>query len=253
MPVTSDQYGQSPWAYANGLGLSNDAALPNFVIDVAPGSILDSTGVYQLELNSPLAVNGSIVGLNGLDQGVRLASKVYSVYLVADPVTQLPTGAILSLSATAPLLPFGYSAFKHIGYAVTDASINFLKGHWTAGNSTSRLFMFDAPQATAITAGAAVTSTPVALTALVPAVNNLPVWFATAATGSAASRVLSLTPGNAVGTAVKITSQVAAVVVTSNSLVLSQLVNSAPTINYMWSAGGGDAVAINVAGFEFRI
>lgn len=253
MPVTSEQYGQNPWAYTNGLGISNGADSPDFKVDVAVGSTLDSTGVFQMDLSAPISVNGAIVGINGLDQGVRLASKVYSVYLISDPVTQLTTAGLLSLSATAPLLPFGYSSFKLIGYVVTDSSINFLKGYWTAGNSTTRLFMYDAPRATAITAGAAVTSTPVALTTLVPAVNNLPTWFATAATGSAASRVLSLTPGSATGTAVKITSQVAAVVVTSNSLVLSQLVGGVPTINYMWSAGGGDAVAINVAGFEFRI
>jgi hypothetical protein len=104
-----------------------------------------------------------------------------------------------------------------------------------------------------VTAGAATTATGVALTTLVPAVNNLPVWVYTDATPSAASRTLSLTPGNATGIAVKITGQVSSVHVTSNSLVLSQLVASVPTINYLWSAGGGDAVAISVAGFQFFI
>ena len=113
--------------------------------------------------------------------------------------------------------------------------------------------MYDAPLATPITAGAATTATAVVLTNLVPVVNNLPVWLYTVATPAAASRVLSLTPGNATGIAVKITSQVTSVVVTSNSLVLSQLVAGVATINYLWSAGGGDAVAIDVAGYEFFI
>jgi hypothetical protein len=253
MPVNSIQFGQVDWKYANGLALSNNATTPNTKIDVATGSILDSTGVYQMLLNTAVTIDTGTVGLNGIDTGVLEASKVYAVYLVSDPVTGLATGAMVSLSLTTPLLPFGYSAYKLIGYAITDASVHFLKGYWTAGNSGTRLFMYDAPQATAVTAGAATTATGVALTTLVPAVNNLPVWVYTDATPSAASRTLSLTPGNATGIAVKITGQVSSVHVTSNSLVLSQLVASVPTINYLWSAGGGDAVAISVAGFQFFI
>lgn len=252
MPVSSVQFGQVDWEYANGLALSNNATTPNTKLDVATGSILDSTGVSQMILSTAVTIDTGTTGLNGLDTGVLLASKVYSIYLVSDPVTAQATGAIASLSST-PLLPFGYSAYKLIGYAVTDASVHFLKGYWTAGNSTSRLFMYDAPQATSVTTGSATTATGVALTTLVPAVNNLPVWIYTDATPSAASRTLSLTPGNATGIAVKITGQVATVHVTSNSLVLSQLVASVPTVNYLWSAGGGDAVAISVAGFEFFI
>lgn len=252
MPVSSIQFGQVDWKYANGLRLSNNVATPNTKLDIATGSILDSTEVYQMILSTAVTINTGTVGLNGLDTGVLLASKVYLIYLVSDPVTQQVTGAIASLSTT-PILPFGYSAYKLIGYAVTDSSVHFLKGYWTAGNSTARLFMYDAPQATAVTAGAATTATGVALTTLVPSVDNLPVWLYTDMTPSAAGRTLSLTPGNATGIAVKLTGQVATVHVTANSQVLSQLVAAVPTINYLWSAGGGDAVAINVAGYQFFI
>ena len=253
MPVSSVQFGQEPWAYANGLAISNNVATPDTKLDIAIGSILDSTGVYQISLDAAVTINAANTGLNGIDTGAFAASKVYAVFLIADPVSLQTSGCMLSLSYTAPTMPTGYSVFKLIGYATTDSSVHFLKGYWTAGNSTSRLFMYDAPLATPITAGAATTATAVVLTNLVPVVNNLPVWLYTAATPSAASRILSLTPGNATGIAVKITSQVTSVVVTSNSLVLSQLVAGVATINYLWSAGGGDAVAIDVAGYEFFI
>ncbi len=253
MPVSSVQFGQIDWHYANGLAISNNATTPDTKLDIAVGSVLDSTGVYEIALSTAVTVNTGTVGLNGIDTGVLAASKVYGVYVVADPVTQQTTGAIVSLSMTGPLMPFGYSAFKLIGYIITDSSVHFLKGYWTAGNDSTRLFMYDAPQATPITAGAATTATAVVLTNLVPVVNNLPVWVYTDVTPAAASRVLSLTPGNATGIAVKITSQVTSVHVTSNSLVLSQLVTGVPTINYLFSAGGGDAVAISVAGYEFFI
>ena len=153
-------------------------------------------------------------------------------------------------------MPTGYSIYALIGYAATDASKNWLKGYWTAGNGTSRLFMFDAPQATAITAGASTTYANVDLTKWVPLVNNLPVWLATAFTPGAASRTLKMTPGNGVGDAVTITGQVTSVIVTSNSLVLAQnvvisTVNS-PTVLYKVS-NAGDAAAINIAGYQFFI
>lgn len=253
MPVSSVQFGQEPWDYANGLAISNNAATPNTKLDIAIGSTLDSTSVYQISLDTAVTINTANTGLNGIDTGTFAASKVYAVFLITDPVSLQVSGCMLSLSYTAPLLPFGYSAFALIGFATTDGSAHFLKGYWTAGNSTSRLFMYDAPLATPITAGAATTATAVVLTNLVPVVDNLPVWLYTDVTPAAASRVLSLTPGNATGIAVKITSQVTSVHVTSNSLVLSQLVAGVATVNYLFSAGGGDAVAINVAGYEFRI
>jgi len=159
---------------------------------VAVGSILDSTGTFQLSLASAVTINAAANGLNGLDTGSFLASKVYAVHLVADPVTQQAAGCMISLSATAPLLPFGYSAFALIGYAVSDASVHSLPGYWTAGNTSNRLFMYDAPQATAITAGNATSYTAVDLVALVPAVNDLPVWIASAFTPGAASRTLKI-------------------------------------------------------------
>lgn len=253
MPVTSVQYAQSPWKYANGLTISNNATTPNTQLDIEAGNILDSTGVYQLELPTSVTINAASNGLNGLDTGSFAASSVYAVYLVCDPVTQQASGAMISLSLTGPLMPFGYSAYALIGYAVSDASVHFLKGYWKGVNSSARLFMFDAPQATAVTAGAATTATAVSLAALVPAQDNLPVWLAIDATPAAASRILSLTGGNQTGITAKITSQVTSVHVTANVMVMSQLVAGVPKINYLWSAGGGDAVAINVAGFEYFI
>lgn len=245
-------FGIVPFYYMNGLELSNNSTTPNTKLNVAVGQARDSTDVYQMVSSTALVIDATTTGLNGIDTGVLQASKVYSVYLVSDPVSGNATGAMISLSLTGPLMPFGYSAFRLIGYVVTDSSVHFLKGYW-AGNNNSRLFMYDAPQATAVTAGASTTYADVALAAFVPAVDNTPVWVFTDATPAAASRVLSLQPKGATGDAVQITSQVTSVHVTSNSLVLAKLSSSLPVISYKWSAGGGDAVAVNVAGYQFYI
>ena len=252
MPVSSVQYGQEPWYYANGLKITNDATTPNSVIDIATGSILDSTGVYQLSVDSVLSPSTASSGLNGLDTGTVAASKVYAVYVVADPVTQQATGAIYSLSLTGPLMPFGYSAYALIGFVVTDASANILVGSWTAGNNSRRSFFFDAPIATAVTAGNATTYTAVSLAAFVPALQDIPVSIAYSFTPGAASRTLNLTPGNGVGNAVTITGQVTSVVVSGNAQVLSKVTSAVPEIDYK-VANSGDAVALRVAGFDFFI
>jgi hypothetical protein len=252
MPVSSVQYGQEPWYYANGLKITNDATTPNSVIDIATGSILDSTGVYQLSVDSVLSPSTASSGLNGLDTGTVAASKVYAVYVVADPVTQQATGAIYSLSLTGPLMPFGYRAYALIGFVVTDASANILVGSWTAGNNSRRSFFFDAPIATAVTAGNATTYTAVSLAAFVPALQDIPVSIAYSFTPGAASRTLNLTPGNGVGNAVTITGQVTSVVVSGNAQVLSKVTSAVPEIDYK-VANSGDAVALRVAGFDFFI
>ncbi len=238
--------------YFNGLAISNNVALPNTRLDIAAGSCLDSTGTFQMTLPTSVTVNGAANGLNGLDTGVLVLSTVYAVYLVSDPVTQQATGAMISTSLTGPLMPFGYSAWSLIGYIVTDASVHFLKGYWKSADSAWRLFLFDAPQATAVTAGASTSYAGVALTKWVPALNNVYAIINTAFTPGAASRVLDLQSGNATGDQVIVTGQVTSVVVTTQSNVLSQLVAGVPTINYKVS-NAGDAVAINVAGFYFDL
>ncbi len=252
MPVSSIQYGQVPWHYANGLKITNDGTTPDEIIDIAVGSILDSTGNFQISTDEVLSPSIVINGLGGLDTGTVAASTVYAVHLVADPVTQQETGAMFSLSSTAPLLPFGYSAFALIGYVVTDGTADILLGSWTGGNDTRRTFVFDAPIATAVTAGNATSYTAVSLAAFVPAVQDTPVSIAYAFTPGAASRVFNMTPGNGTGNAVTVTGQVTAVVVSGNVEVFSKVTSAVPEIDYKVT-NSGDAVAINVAGFDFFI
>lgn len=259
MPVTSIQFGQYPWKYTNGLKLSNNATTPNTKLDVAIGNCLDSTGVFQMTLSTALTINAATTGFNALDTGTLAASTVYKVFLIGDPVSLQATGCVLSTSTT-PTLPTGYSVYTVIGYVTTDSSAHFLLGYWTAGEGNSRrLFMYDAPQATAVTAGASTTYANVDLTKWVPLPSgSRPVWIATNFSANAAADTLKMQPGNATGDAITITAPVVAGTahVTSNSMLLAQPVTissvSSPVINYKVSSGT-DAVAINVAGYEWFI
>lgn len=251
--TTYNPFAFTRFSYANGLGITNHAVAPDTKVNIAAGSIRDSTDTFQIISTASITVDTDVVGLNGIDTGVLAASKVYAVFVISDPITQQTTGGLVSLSYTAPVMPYGYSAFALVGYIVTDSSADFLLGYWTTNNTGNRLFMYDAPQATSITAGAATSYTAITLTTLVPTADNLPVWVYSDITPSAAARQLFLQPTGAVGDAVIITGQVATVHVTSNSLVLAKLSSSVPKISYKWTAGGGDAAAISIAGYEFYI
>jgi hypothetical protein len=227
-------------------------------LNIAPGSALDVTGSFQVSSNSTIQINAAVNGLNGLDTGTFAASKIYAVYLVWDPVTNQPTGAMLSLSYTQPLIPFGYSAFLLIGYATTDSSVHFLKGYWTAGNTSIRTFTYDAFFATAVTAGASTSYANVNLIQKVPNINNTPVSIYTNFSGNAAGDTLSLQSGNGVGDQAIITAQVvtATAHMTTLTTLLAQSVVistvSSPVINYKVSSGS-DAVAVSVAGYTWFV
>lgn len=249
--TTYKSFNQALFPYAYGLGLSNNATTPNTKLDVAVGSILDSSKTFQLNLDVAVTIDAGVVGLNGIDTGALAASTLYRVFLVADPQSYNVTGAMISASST-PILPYGYGAYALIGYIATGAGSTFLKGYWTDDKSSWRTFMYDAPQATAITAGNATSYTAIDLSDFVPAVENTPVFVSSALTPGAAGRTLQLQPEAGTGAMVTVTGQVTAVVVTSQDLVMATLDSSVPKIAYK-VANAGDAAAINVGGYQFAI
>ncbi len=242
-----------PFLYINGAQISNDATTPHTILDIAAGQMRDQTNTYDLNIgnfngevnpnaavNVVTKVNVALLGFNGLDTGTIAVSTVYRVYVIGDPVSGNPSGAIVSLNAPTigPLMPFGYSAYRHIGYAMTDSSGFFLLGY-NAGNNNARLFMYDAPISVGTTASSA-SYAAINLTKFVPLVNNIPVY---------------LKPGNAVGDAIVITAGVTSQAQTAQVLIMAQntIISSvlSPTINYKNS--GTDTVVIKVGGFEYFI
>jgi hypothetical protein len=219
---------------------------------VAAGRARNSTNESDIIMSAAVTLNAASVGLNGLDTGALANSSLYSLYVVGDSTLNHVPGVMLSLSSTQPLLPVGYDMFRKIGYFRTSGAAALLQAYWS-GSSNDRICMYDAPIATAVTAGAAVVDTAVSLASFVPAVEGLPVYMAVDITPSAAGRILTLKPEGATGAPVRVTGQVATVHVTSVEMVQAHLLVGVPNIEYVWSAGGGDAVALNVAGYQYTI
>lgn len=218
---------------------------------VLAGRARNSTNENDIIMDSTATLNAADTGINGLDTGSLTTASLYSLFVVGDSTNNNAPGVLLSLSATAPLMPVGYDMFRRIGYLRTDGSSHFLAGYWS-GSANERTFVYDVPIATAVTAGASATYAAVTLTTFVPAIQNTLVNIETNWTANAAADTLALQPFSAVGDTVKYIAGVAGA--TAHTLVReyvqAQLDSGAPKINYKVSAG---TVAINVAGYKYTI
>ena len=68
-----------------------------------------------------LSNNSASVGVDGLDTGVLAASTWYSVWVISDGTN---VKSLLSLSATAPTMPAGYTFKARVGWIRTDGTAN---------------------------------------------------------------------------------------------------------------------------------
>ena len=81
----------------------------------------NSSNIYQTLRAVSLTIAGTSVGANALDTGTIAASTWYSVWVIWNGTT---TAGLLSLSATAPTLPGGYTHKARIGWIRTDGTGN---------------------------------------------------------------------------------------------------------------------------------
>lgn len=85
--------------------------------------VKNSTGQQKVLTGVALAINSAAVGANGLDAGVLAANTWYSKWVIYNPATQAVAG-LLSLSATAPTMPAGFTHKARTGWARTDGTAN---------------------------------------------------------------------------------------------------------------------------------
>lgn len=257
--VQNDPIYGLPFLYINGLVIS---VASDETLSISAGQCRDSNDIMDIVIggdplngpstDAPVTLDYRVSGINGLDTGSIAASKMYAIYAIGDSRYYKAPATIMTLASnSAPRMPFGYDSYRLIGYAVTDSSSDFLPAY-VSGNNNTRIFTYDAPQATAVTAGASATYAGVVLTTLVAPVDNTPVFVQTDYTANAAADVLKMQGFDSVGDAVTIIAPVAGATAhtVTVSTVLAQLNTAAPTINYKVSAG---TVAVNVAGFMFFI
>jgi hypothetical protein len=128
-------------SYLAGLTLSTAGGSANF--SVAPGVAADSTNVFGINIASALSKSTAAFSPGGgggaLDAAAIAASTWYHAYVIYNPTTQA-SDVLVSLSATAPAMPSGFTLFRRIGAMKTDAS-----SHWIAFTQNGDEFLWMVP------------------------------------------------------------------------------------------------------------
>lgn len=247
--------------YVNGLGLSNNATTPNTLLNIAAGACRDSSNTNDIVVSSAVVLNIAASGALGLDTGTLAANTLYAVYAIGSstnqigngqPVSAYPGTVIMSASFSQPVLPLNYDMFRRIGTVAVDGS-SHIRTFVQSGLGSARTIWYGAPIATSITAGAATSYTAVGLNAVnsvVPAqVCN--VRLGIVFTPATAGNKVTLQPIGAGASTdyASMSGDVAAVAHNDMLNCVCGVAAGVSNMNYKVS-NAGDAVAINVRGFE---
>lgn len=103
-----------------GLMLSSTGA--NAMVSVSAEALMLLNGAGKAELVAPsLSINSGASGAGGLDTGALATNTWYSVWVIWNGTT---TSGLLSLSATTPTMPSGYTFKARVGWIRTDGTAN---------------------------------------------------------------------------------------------------------------------------------
>jgi hypothetical protein len=122
--------GGMPRSYLAGLGLANNATDPSNDIDIASGAArADDNGadlVLAAGITKRLDASWAVgTSQGGLDTGSKASNTWYHVWLIKRSDTGV-VDALLSTSASAPVMPANYTKKRRIGAVRTDGSGNIL-------------------------------------------------------------------------------------------------------------------------------
>lgn len=143
-------------------GLTLSTAGSSTTFSIAAGYACDSAGVGMMSLISSLNKTTAAwavgFGSGGLDTGAIAANTWYHVHLIKRMDTSV-VDALISLSATTPTLPAGYSLSRRIGSLRTNAS-----SQWVLFFQVGDRFQWTTPFSDAIALAVGTTSQLVTLT-----------------------------------------------------------------------------------------
>lgn len=232
----------APNLYINGLGLTYLTAT---TFSVAAGRARNSTDVNDIISTTALTLNTAERGANGLDQGSMANNTFYAVFIVADSYLNNSPCVLISTSATAPLLPYGYDMFRRIGYVLTNGSAQILDFTQRGSDSDRNMWYADAI-ATNITAGAATSFATVTASAGAPPLAKQLFVKAVLTADAGATRTAALRETSSGSTAGQVFMSSPASTVTTASLVCP--CGTSGEIDYLVSNASA-ALALSVSGY----
>ena len=140
-PITGSRV---PPFHILGFTATLDETTPDSLLVLSAGTCADSTDNIDMTIESTTTLNIATTGKNGLDTGAAGNNLFYYVYVIGDSSGFNAPAGLMSLSFTAPALPYGYDSFRAVDIKVTDGTADFLPSY-TLGQYGPRKFVFDAP------------------------------------------------------------------------------------------------------------
>lgn len=237
-------------------------------ITLSPGTARDSTNTNDIVLRSTIAsgianpnhlvvdanaplqtINTAAKGANGLDTGTIAVSTFYAVFAIASSVyggdptcdNYLPAAGMLSLSATAPLLPSGYDMFRRVGWVLTSGAGAVLQFTQSGTGLTRPMWYSAAIVVLAATAQAAFTAQSLAV-AVPPQISDVS-FQATLIPNVAGENVALRATGSASAAGYVIMSGDVAAVSHIDTIVCQ--CNATPSID--WKTDAASTVALKVS------
>jgi hypothetical protein len=235
-----------PNLYVDNLAIARASAT---TITVGVGACRDSTNTQDIDVDTTITIDGAVVGVNGIDTGALANNTWYRVYLIADAQGFNPVKGLISTSAT-PVMPYGYSLLKRVGWMKTNGSAQFLPVY-ISGNSKIKFYQWDTPIAV-LSGGSATSFTAQSLAAGMPP-QATPVYLNAAYTPALAANTASIRPTGSSAAALSCPVELKGVVNTvpiKDSMIkfLPQLATGNPSLDYVVTSS--DALTLTVAGFE---
>lgn len=203
-----------------------------------------------------IAWTGLISGImpTDLDTGSETSNTWYAVHVIgnSENLATSPVKLLLSLSATAPVLPSGYDVFRRIGWVRNNGTSNLLK-FFQIGKGAIRRIHYDEPGGTLVvlTGGSATAFAAVSLAALVPPGSQdvfLGVSFNNSVVGGLGTDDIRLRPTGSTVTSSVTRVQPGSVLLADMQMPLEMVTNTSQSIEYRVSQATNTA-SIAVQGY----
>jgi hypothetical protein len=248
IPVSGSR---NPVSYINGL-TADWASVTTLTLNT--GACSDSNNYIDMVVPTAITIDGTTQGVNGIDAAAALtASSIYYVFVIGSSNNAYQPAALISLSATAPALPFGYDSFRMVDVKATNSVPNFILSY-TNGQYEDREFIYDAP-VIVLNGGAATTFTAVSLANVVAPFETPNVRFIASITpvaGTGAGDSITLRPTGSSGRFAILNGTVVSKAQIADLECPAFLSTSIPKVDYVLTATG-DAGSLWVKSFTYNV
>lgn len=160
--------------YIKGLNILPNITNSTYQLDINIGQCKSEDNTTDIEITSPVIIDITNSGANGLDVGSEIADTWYYVWVIKNITTETVAG-LFSISSTSPTLPTGYTKKRRIGVIRNNSSSDFLQFFQTGKDSTRRYEYFEDLRTTllVLSAGVEFTYTDVDCSEVVPPTSQL--------------------------------------------------------------------------------